>query len=141
MLKKQTNNMPEQERYAVIVFFVVVMVSVGAVTFLFLNAKSNQPKQLLNPYFLTGGVTKHSCVDTDGGVNTYTRGITTTQKIEVIDRCTAEGILEYYCGIDGRLMASSIPCRYGCNEGACMQSAPTAYAFDPFTKVKLRNFE
>ncbi|MBI4140326.1 hypothetical protein HY485_00655 [Candidatus Woesearchaeota archaeon] len=134
--------MEEHEKYAVYVFFIVALISVGAITFLFVNAKSSHPQQLLNPYFLTGGLIKHVCWDSDNGVVPYERGITKTEDVEVVDRCTvlgdSEGVLEYSCTPDGSILATSIPCQAGCYEGRCMKYAATSYAFNPFLNNKIK---
>lgn len=111
--------MDHDERYSLVIFALIVLVSVGAVAFLFANAKSSQPKQLLNPYFLTGGAIKHFCQDEDGGIMPYDRGIAYTERNKVIDRCTADGVLEYSCTPVGTLQADHIYCPIGCEQGAC----------------------
>ncbi|MBI4141313.1 hypothetical protein HY484_00130 [Candidatus Woesearchaeota archaeon] len=133
--------MEQYEKYAVYLFFIIALISVGAITFLFLNAKSAHPKQLLNPYFLTGGATKHFCWDSDKGILPFERGVTKTEDVKVVDRCTAlgdgEGVLEYSCTPDGSILATSVPCRAGCYQGACMQYSVTTYAFNPFLNSKI----
>lgn len=127
-----------EQRYSVVVIFIIVLVSVGAVAVMLVNSKSSQPAQFFNPYFLTGGAVNNYCKDSDGGVEPYTRGITISMRSQAVDRCTAAGVVEYSCDPTGRIVADYIPCPYGCYEGACVKSALVAYAFDPFTKSKIR---
>jgi len=128
-----------EKTYSVVVISIVVFVSVGAVAFMLLNAKTSEPKQFFNPYFLTGGAVRHYCSDSDGGIVPYLRGITTTERRQVIDRCTAVGVVEYSCTMNGELMATSIPCPAGCDAGACVKSVLVGYAFNPFLNSKLNN--
>lgn len=119
--------MEHDERYAVFVFVAIAVLSVGAVMFLFVNAKSAHPKQVINPFFLTGGAVRHTCSDSDFGSNPYVRGITVTAIGQAIDRCTQVGVLEYVCSIDGQISEFVIPCVYGCSDGVCARTSPTGF--------------
>ena len=119
--------MRHDERFAVVIFFVLALVSVSAVMYLFVNAKSQHPSQVINPFFLTGGAVRHYCSDSDFGINPYVRGITSSEQMVVVDRCTTIGVVERYCELDGSLGEVVIPCLYGCNGGACSKESPTGF--------------
>lgn len=134
--------MEHEEKYSIVILFIVVIVSVSAVAFMLANSKNSQPKPFFNQYFLTGGAVRHYCIDSDGGINPYERGITRTERFVengVVDRCTNIGVIEYSCTVTGELLATNIPCPFGCYAGSCMKHSLVGYSFDPFLNSRVKD--
>ena len=61
----------------------------------------------------------NTCVDSDGGLQLFTRGVASKNGVEVQDRCQGSAIVESYCDESGVLTTLELECAYGCSSGAC----------------------
>ena len=69
-------------------------------------------------------VDKNSCVDDDGGMNTYKKGVLNHNGYLYSDYCTVSNkVKEYYCGANNEIKSyySTCPTDYSCSDGACVK--------------------
>ena len=75
---------------------------------------------------ITGNAVSSACSDSDGGRVYDVKGTTTSKIGSFTDLCKdSRTLLENYCR-DGKRVTETIPCRYGCSEGACGSLLKTA---------------
>jgi len=65
---------------------------------------------------------KGDCIDSDSGIDYYTRGKITHSGITLRDSCATDFDLnEFYCNSEGGSNSEKYRCQYGCKDGACVQ--------------------
>ena len=87
-----------------------------------------------------------TCSDSDGGINYNTYGVVSFGSgtdIAGMFFDTCEGIIltEGYCGTNNNLQTTTISCKYGCNNGACIQQEYNTVAYgviDEYIKLSTK---
>jgi len=76
------------------------------------------------------------CVDSDNGMDYYSKGVSAVKNSEATDHCTpnSQGLTEYYCS-GTKLLSKTVSCPNGCREGACINNAVSAQTNAPVNYV------
>lgn len=72
---------------------------------------------------------KTTCFDSDSGKNYYTKGYVVwgTNGANLVDYCSGDQLVEWYCGQDNVGYSEYFTCPNGCKDGSCLKCPPQPY--------------